>query len=227
VNAVPDDRASSSLAREWRLISPYLHDQGAKPGPAGGEELSHPDLEPLLAPFPPSARRLLAAAPAHGSRPRRPRSHRNLESEDVADQHKRIVICADGTWNAPQQAARGGPAPTNVSLLWRMVNDRTASNLPQLAYYHPGVGTGGLFDRVVGGINGWGLRRNILECYRFLVEQYRPGDYLYLFGFSRGAYTVRSLAGLIRNSGIIRRDQFPPPGEAREAAIAAMDAASR
>ncbi len=169
---------------------------------------------------PPPARRLLAGVSGHGGRRTRAGPLRNLESENVADQHKRIVICADGTWNMPQQSAHGGPSPTNVWLLWKLVNDRSASNMPQLAYYHPGVGTGGILNRVVGGINGFGLRRNILECYRFIVEQYRPGDYLYLFGFSRGAYTVRSLAGLIRNSGIIRRDRFPA-GEARDAAIAA------
>ena len=64
---------------------------------------------------------------------------------------------------------------------------------------------------------GVGLRDNILDCYRFLVDYYHPGDALYLFGFSRGAYTVRSLAGLIRNCGIIDRRGLDDA--ARDAAI--------
>ena len=176
----------------------------------------YPDLEPLLSTPSSSTRQPPAGTNAHS----RARALRNLETNDVSERHKRIVICADGTWNTPQQTAGGGPAPTNVPLLWQSVKEWSATKVPQLAYYHPGVGTGGVLDRIAGGINGVGLRRNILECYRFLVEQYRPGDYLYVFGFSRGAYTVRSLAGLIRNSGIIRRDRFAS-GPDRDAAIKA------
>jgi uncharacterized protein (DUF2235 family) len=67
-----------------------------------------------------------------------------------------------------------------------------------------------LAGRLLGGINGWGLKNNILACYRFLVEHYVPGDELYFFGFSRGAYTARSLAGLVRNSGIVDRSRAEP-----------------
>ena len=125
---------------------------------------------------------------------------------------KRIVICADGTWNAPDHhEANGEPAPTNVWLLYQLLRketvDATGTPVTQLAYYHRGIGTGGLLDRIVGGLYGAGITRNVLDCYRVLVTYYNPGDEVFLFGFSRGAYTVRSLAGLVRNAGVIARDR--------------------
>jgi len=104
-----------------------------------------------------------------------------------------------------------------VWLFYQLIPPIASNQVPQLALYHAGVGTGGLVDRVLGGAFGVGLRDNILDCYRFLVEYYHPGDALYLFGFSRGAYTVRSLAGLIRNCGIIDREGLDDA--ARDAAI--------
>jgi uncharacterized protein (DUF2235 family) len=74
----------------------------------------------------------------------------------------------------------------------------------QRVYYHPGVGTG-RWDRVRGGAFGWGLSRNIKDAYLYLVENYEPADELFFFGFSRGAYAVRSLAGLVRNCGLLHR----------------------
>jgi uncharacterized protein (DUF2235 family) len=127
---------------------------------------------------------------------------------------KRIVICADGTWNTPQQVKAGVSAPTNVWLLYQLVKDRGGDGMVQLKYYHAGVGTvGDWFQRARGGLSGHGLDWNMLDCYRFLVEHYNPGDHVYLFGFSRGAYTVRTLAGLVRNSGIICRTKHPDPKE--------------
>ena len=72
------------------------------------------------------------------------------------------------------------------------------------AFYDWGVGT----DRkkIAGGISGAGIDKNIMDCYRFMVHNYNPGDELYFFGFSRGAYTVRSLAGFIRNCGLLKRE---------------------
>src|SRR3954468_730764 len=128
----------------------------------------------------------------------------NLPSDAVRQTHKRIIICADGTWNSTKATdAVGASATTNVCLTYQLVKPRATDGTPQLAYYHPGVGTGGFIDRVIGGATGYGLDRNIQECYRFLIDHYHPGDYVYLFGFSRGAYTVRSLAGLVRNCGVI------------------------
>ncbi len=67
---------------------------------------------------------------------------------------------------------------------------------------------------MTGGAFGTGISRNIKACYRFLVESFTPGDELYFFGFSRGAYTVRSLAGLVRNAGILRREHVGRVDEA-------------
>ena len=78
---------------------------------------------------------------------------------------------------------------------------------PQIVYYDQGVGTGNLTDRIGGGAFGKGLTGNIHDAYRFLIANYEPGDAIYIFGFSRGAYTARSIAGMIRRCGILRRDQ--------------------
>jgi uncharacterized protein (DUF2235 family) len=116
---------------------------------------------------------------------------------------KRIIICADGTWNKPT-TKKGEDASTNVWRLFELVKDHGDDGMPQLRYYHAGVGTsGGILRRMYDGASGNGLSNNMRACYRFLVDHYHPGDALYLFGFSRGAYTARTLAGMIRNSGIV------------------------
>ena len=120
---------------------------------------------------------------------------------------KRLIVCADGTWNTPDQKDdAGNPCPTNVVKFHRMLAARDAQGREQCKHYHDGVGTGGWVDRLVGGMTGKGISRNIVDCYRFLVDNYEDGDDVLLFGFSRGAYTVRSLAGLIRNVGMLRRE---------------------
>lgn len=111
---------------------------------------------------------------------------------------KRLVICCDGTWNKPDQQS-----PSNVTKAALAVSAVGANGVQQLVYYDKGVGTG-RFDHLGGGAFGWGLSDNIKQAYRFLLENYAPGDELFFFGFSRGAYTVRSLAGLIRNSGLLK-----------------------
>ena len=112
---------------------------------------------------------------------------------------KRLVVCCDGTWNLADQ-----PSKTNVTKVALSVLPRSADGTEQRVYYHSGVGTR-RWERLGGGAFGVGLSRNVLAAYRFLAENYEPGDELYLFGFSRGAFTARSLAGLINNSGILRR----------------------
>jgi uncharacterized protein (DUF2235 family) len=117
---------------------------------------------------------------------------------------KRIVICCDGTWNRPDKRENGVPVPTNVVKVAQAVRETDARGMRQLMYYDPGIGTsGGFLKRLYDGATGAGLTRNILEAYRFLIHNYEKGDELFFFGFSRGAFTVRSLAGLIRNSGIL------------------------
>jgi uncharacterized protein (DUF2235 family) len=119
---------------------------------------------------------------------------------------KRIVICADGTWNSPYRSDASERCLTNVFKIAQAVKPIARDRTPQLVYYHPGVGTGwGRIDRVLGGGLGLGISRNIIDAYLFIVSNYEAGDEIFLFGFSRGAYTVRSLAGLIRNCGILRK----------------------
>lgn len=111
-----------------------------------------------------------------------------------------LIVCCDGTWNTLEQTDQGLPAPTNVAKLY----NAAAKDARQLAYYHPGVGTGGgLLDHVVGGGTGAGLDRNIMSAYQWLAARYRSGDRVFLFGFSRGAYTVRSLGGWLAHSGLL------------------------
>lgn len=116
---------------------------------------------------------------------------------------KRIAIFCDGTWNRPDQVHHGVACPTNVVKLHRALPPTAHDGVQQLAFYEEGVGTG-RFDRVRGGMFGLGLSANVRKCHAFLTDHYTPGDALYLFGFSRGAFTARSLAGLIGNSGIVR-----------------------
>ena len=127
---------------------------------------------------------------------------------------RRIVICADGTWNRADDDDHGPETPTNVVKLARAILPVAADGTSQITYYHTGIGTHDGADRIVGGAFGEGLVTTILDCYRFLVNNYVPGDELYFFGFSRGAYTVRSLAGLIRNSGLLRLEHAGLESEA-------------
>lgn len=116
---------------------------------------------------------------------------------------KRIAIFCDGTWNRPDQVHHGRACPTNVVKLHRALPATADDGIEQLGFYEEGVGCG-RFDRVRGGMFGFGLSANVRKCHAFLTDHYAPGDVLYLFGFSRGAFTARSLGGLIGNSGIVR-----------------------
>lgn len=119
---------------------------------------------------------------------------------------KRIIICSDGTWNSPETTDKGELAPSNVVKIAYAIQPATPEGMQQIVYYDRGVGTDWGLDRITGGAFGTGLTRNIKDAYNFLVNNYLPGDELYFFGFSRGSYTVRSIAGLIRNSGILRKE---------------------
>ncbi len=117
---------------------------------------------------------------------------------------KRIVVCCDGTWNTADQVCEGKPCSTNVAKLAVALAEESADGTPQQTFYVRGVGTS-RWDRIRGGAFGYGLSDNVKEAYRLIAEHFEPGDELYLFGFSRGAYTARSTAGFIRNAGILRR----------------------
>jgi len=130
---------------------------------------------------------------------------------------KRIAICCDGTWNTLT-----AENVTNVVISAQAVlpmGKKGRSNVPQSVYYDEGVGTSsipiiGKLDKWFGGAFGWGLMKNVEQAYRYLVFNYQPGDEIYIFGFSRGAFTARSLAGLIRNCGIIKQEHAGQIGEA-------------
>jgi len=108
---------------------------------------------------------------------------------------KRIIICADGTWNK-EEGMTHLPI-SNVLKIARSIEPIGADGVPQIVYYDEGVGTGWSVDRVIGGATGFGISKNIQEAYRFIVNNYTQGDELCCVGFSRGAYTVRSVGGLI------------------------------
>ena len=121
---------------------------------------------------------------------------------------KRIILCADGTWNEAEKKDKdtGRPQPTNVLKTARAVLPRAASGVEQVLYYHEGVGTEGGMDTLTGGAFGAGMEQNVRSLYRFLVYNFEPGDELYLFGFSRGAFTVRTLAGFMNKVGLLQKD---------------------
>lgn len=120
---------------------------------------------------------------------------------------KRIVVCCDGTWNTPDKNKDGVPLQTNVVKIAQAVKPVSDFAVRQLTCYNTGIGTtGSALKRLYDGATGSGISKNILEAYKFLILSYEPDDELYFFGFSRGAFTVRSLAGLIYNSGILRKD---------------------
>ena len=114
---------------------------------------------------------------------------------------KNIVICSDGTGNI------GGK--THGTNVWRIFNavDRHNPCIKQITCYDDGVGTDNIrWLRWLKGAFGWELSRNVREAYDFLVKNYVDGDRVFLFGFSRGAFTVRSLAGMIGRCGLIQPD---------------------
>ena len=146
---------------------------------------------------------------------------------------KRIILLLDGTWND----ADVGPCDTNIVRLREIIgrsldgSSRIApSNSPaaehstvqrvsgrtylgqteHIVFYERGVGTGPLLDRIKGGSFGDGLSGNIRRAYKFLSFYYEPGDQIFVFGFSRGAYTARSLVGYIGSAGLLTRGNCTP-----------------
>jgi uncharacterized protein (DUF2235 family) len=111
---------------------------------------------------------------------------------------KRLVLCFDGTWNAVATP----DANTNVVRLANLVTTSDSKGVPQICYYNSGVGSGGPIDRFIGGAFGAGLKNNVKRGLAFLALNYDKGDEIYLFGFSRGGYTARALAGVLGTAGI-------------------------
>ena len=111
---------------------------------------------------------------------------------------RRLVLLFDGTWNKPE-------SNTNVERLRRLIAPVDALGNAQLVNYIPGLGVKRGLAHLLGGAFGFGLSRNVCDGYRWLCDTWQPGDQIYLFGFSRGAYAARSLGGLIRKSGLLKR----------------------
>lgn len=140
---------------------------------------------------------------------------------------KRLIVCCDGTWQSQENKV-----PTNVfkiaQAVKQMAQDGQGNNIHQILYYDQGIGavpskrgTQSLCKSIVdrlqklgGGAFGWWIDEKIEEAYIFLCLNYEPGDEIYLLGFSRGAYTVRSLAGLISCSGLLQRPDISHTSEA-------------
>jgi uncharacterized protein (DUF2235 family) len=150
---------------------------------------------------------------------------------------RRLVLCFDGTWNTAEDE-------TNVSRIYAAIADKHSGCDDQLKFYDEGVGTT-WGSRILGGMFGTGLDRNVLEGYCWLINNYSPapggaepiiegvvdergnairgddgqpkkerfenGDEIFLFGFSRGAYTARSLAGLVNACGLIKKARVDRP----------------
>lgn len=113
---------------------------------------------------------------------------------------KRIVFCFDGTWEELNTKY-----PTNVVLTAECILPSAQDGKVQIVHYDPGVGTTKQLHWR-GGISGKGLLEVIVEAYSFLVFNYDVGDQIFVFGFSRGAFTARSFIGLLRCVGILRRN---------------------
>src|SRR5438552_5318757 len=117
---------------------------------------------------------------------------------------KRIILCLDGTWNQ----VRDPQTVTNVVKLAQTVRPLATDGTPQVVYYNSGVGTGDPIDKFRGGVFGRGLKSNVKRAYAFLSLNYEPGDEIYIFGFSRGAYTARAVSGVVCASGILQKQHF-------------------
>jgi uncharacterized protein (DUF2235 family) len=121
---------------------------------------------------------------------------------------KNIVLCFDGTWNTPAPTASAAEDnSTNVFRFYERVAVTNAEGRQQVKWYNQGVGTEWL-HRIRGGAFGLHLDEHIKDGYRQLIQDYEEGDDIYVVGFSRGAYTARSLVGLIRNVGLLRKSNM-------------------
>ncbi|KAE8211529.1 hypothetical protein CF327_g4714 [Tilletia walkeri] len=137
-------------------------------------------------------------------------------------QKKKIVLLLDGTWASRTQAlmqcfrSRSGEERLSnvgvagsvlaVALLAQAIKTENADGIPQICFYQEGVGTSvGLLTNIISGATGAGLSQNLIEAYSFIVDNYNPGDELFLIGFSRGAYTARALSGFILWAGIMSK----------------------
>lgn len=124
---------------------------------------------------------------------------------------KRLVVCFDGTWQLAWD-----PHVSNVEKLARVIaptaphvapsTDALHERVHQLVYYVGGVGSSYSVDRLLGGSMGLGLTTGVMNAYRFLALNFQTGDEVFVFGFSRGAFSARTLVGMLSRTGLVRSD---------------------
>jgi hypothetical protein len=127
----------------------------------------------------------------------------------------RLILCLDGTWNTAD-----AENITNIVRIRDLIDPKPkidgGGTEDQRVYYHDGVGTGLSWrDKVIGGMGGYGLDHNVRAAYRFISSHYKPDLELYIFGFSRGAFTARSLLGYLSAPGLLRAEHCSRENEAR------------
>jgi uncharacterized protein (DUF2235 family) len=133
---------------------------------------------------------------------------------------KNIILLSDGTGNAASSIWR-----TNV---WRVFESIDLTGSDQVAIYDDGVGTSSFLPlALLGGAFGWGLKRNIVDIYKFLCRNYQNEAKIFAFGFSRGAFTIRILMGLVASEGLISNANRLDESELNASAIAAYRAYRR
>src|SRR6266849_8570458 len=119
------------------------------------------------------------------------------DAEQKTAKPKHIVLLSDGTGNSSAKVFK-----TNVWRLFQILDLRDPTS--QIAYYDDGVGTSSFKAfAILGGVFGFGLKRNVIDIYSFCCRNYKVGDYIYCFGFSRGAFTIRIVAGMIARQGLV------------------------
>ncbi|CAK5280206.1 unnamed protein product [Mycena citricolor] len=132
----------------------------------------------------------------------------STETEVISRVKKRIVVCCDGTWQDGVSTANR-QAYTNILRLARTVNHedtRFDPPIPQIVFYQSGIGSDkGFYSEYVVGVTGSTLADKVEEAYSFIAHNYFPGDEIFLFGFSRGAYTARMVAMFINSIGVLNR----------------------
>jgi hypothetical protein len=125
---------------------------------------------------------------------------------------KKIILCCDGTSQSSVSGKRN--LPSNITRIARTIakagRDDKNIDWQQVVYYDSGVASGSLsiLESARQGATGDGLVINVLEAYNFVVNNYTPGDKIYCFGFSRGAFTARAIAGMITDLGVMKPDNM-------------------
>lgn len=138
--------------------------------------------------------------------------HMDGEITERAGPVLKTHTCQDSDNGLPKGQGKKGKVqtPSNVTRIARAIAGKDDAKHPQIVYYQSGVGTGlSLWDHFIGGGTGLGISENIREAYSFLANNYVAGDSVFLVGFSRGAFTARSIGGLLGDLGLLQKKAMP------------------